>query len=139
MTDAPMIVRVKPLVWRYGENTAFIHAGEPNGISYTMMPTTSGLFRVYGIPGDHDNAAQFDSLEAAKAAAQADYEARILAALDLTPDPRVAALVEALEALDRAVSEVTRYGAQTGSQWTRLSIASLKFRAALTAFKGGAQ
>jgi hypothetical protein len=52
---------------------------------------------------------------------------------------KVAALVEAAEALDRAASEVARYGAQTGSQWTRLSIASLKFRAALAAFKEDAQ
>jgi hypothetical protein len=38
---------------------------------------------------------RFPTLEAAKAAAQADYEARILAALEVQPAPDVAGLVEA--------------------------------------------
>lgn len=40
-------------------------------------------------------------------------------------------LVEALKHLDRAATEVIRYGAQTGPQWTRITAASIKARAAL--------
>ena len=39
------------------------------------------------------------TIDEAKAAAQADYEARILSALDPTPDPAVQALVEAARVL----------------------------------------
>lgn len=44
------------------------------------------------------------------------------------------ALADADAALDKAVSEVSRLGAQTGPQWSRLSIASLKHRSALAAY-----
>lgn len=40
-------------------------------------------------------------------------------------------LVEALKTLDHAVTEIIRYGAQTGPQWSRLTSASLKARATL--------
>ena len=40
-------------------------------------------------------------------------------------------LADAGKDLDKAVADVARYGAQTGSQWTRLASAHLKFRAAL--------
>lgn len=42
-------------------------------------------------------------------------------------------LREALVNLEKAASEVSRYGAQTGPQWSRLSIALLKARSALSA------
>ena len=40
-------------------------------------------------------------------------------------------LREVLEHLDKAASEVARRGAETGPQWSKLTIASLKARAAL--------
>ena len=40
-------------------------------------------------------------------------------------------LVEALKGLEKAASDVARCGAQTGSQWTRLSSAIIHARAAL--------
>jgi hypothetical protein len=53
----------------------------------------------------------------------------------LLADPRVKALVEAAEALDKAASEVSRRGAVTGPQWTKLTIALLNARAALAQLK----
>jgi len=47
---------------------------------------------------------EFDDAEAAKAAAQADYEARIMAALD-TPAPAMGELVEALKEGRRAIGD----------------------------------
>ena len=44
---------------------------------------------------------------------------------------REAAAWDSVKSLEKAVSEVSRCGAQTGSQWSRLTIALLKARAAL--------
>lgn len=38
---------------------------------------------------------------------------------------------EALTGLEKAATEVSKYGAQTGPQWTRLTVANLRARAAL--------
>ena len=81
---AATAVKVKPLVWREGENSVFLH-GAGGGNSYTIMPTMRGGFRVYGVPGNSDGAAEKSTVESAKAAAQADYEARILAAIEAVP------------------------------------------------------
>lgn len=43
---------------------------------------------------------KYDTLEAAKSAAQADYEARILSAIEVDPSPRAQALEEAEGAID---------------------------------------
>ena len=48
-------------------------------------------------------------------------------------------LAEASAALDKAASEVARLGAQTGSQWSRLTVASLKHRSALARFRAIAE
>lgn len=61
----------------------------------------------------------------------ADLRARLAAAEAL-----VARLVGELASLDKSASEVLRLGAVTGSQWTRLNIASLKARAALASAQG---
>jgi len=87
---------VKPLAWldsqqgRYSESRAI-------GILYSIRLGSDGVTRWQaGHMGPWHEVA---SIEAAKAAAQADYEARILSALDMQPtvSPDVAALVEALE------------------------------------------
>ena len=46
-------------------------------------------------------------------------------------EAEVARLRDALTALDKAASEVARRGAETGPQWAKLTIASLKARAVL--------
>lgn len=76
-----MSIKVKPLEWRQFTDDAWV------------APTEIGRYRIYWYGGNDwcsflesgngaFNAASA-SLEAAKAAAQADYEARILSALDL--------------------------------------------------------
>ena len=79
-------VRVKPLEWR--ERVEGFTCSENGVLSYTIMNSRN---RVYGIRGDHDGAAEFASAEEAKAAAQADYERRIMSAIELSAPPRVVA------------------------------------------------
>ena len=92
---------VKPLVWR------------SNGKGHVCADTPFGLYEVehgrYGMRLLHGGSFMQDDLqgiEAAKAAAQADYEARILSVLDMQPTVShellattndVAVLVDALE------------------------------------------
>lgn len=74
-------VAVKALEWsdklKRGDREGFV-CSSSGVLSYSIMISR---FRVYGIPGEHDGAAEFTSLAEAKAAAQADYEARIRSAL----------------------------------------------------------
>lgn len=74
-------VAVKALEWadklKRGDREGFV-CSSSGVLSYSIMLSR---FRVYGIPGEHDGAAEFTSLAEAKAAAQADYEARIRSAL----------------------------------------------------------
>jgi hypothetical protein len=81
-------VRVKPLEWGHGEahcplGVYKIDSGQASGggrwWSWALNPDESDPFFMW------QNANNADSEEAAKAAAQADYEARILAALEVTP------------------------------------------------------
>jgi len=75
-------VGVRPLVWR------------DDGTNGHETDHAFGFYEVYPSPEgdmlsrDGVDSGVFPTLEAAKAAAQADYEARILAALDLRPAPR---------------------------------------------------
>jgi uncharacterized coiled-coil protein SlyX len=87
------LVKVKPLVWVDNPDLGgggFLGGSDANiGPLYHAMQDGWSLHR-----GMFWRKAE--SLDAAKAAAQADYAARILAALDVQPAPEVAALVEAL-------------------------------------------
>ena len=74
-------VRVKPLEWEY--HPAGTIAAPPTGHAYIIDTRMKG--RYYSVKGFNPQR-QFDSLDEAKAAAQADYEARILSALDPAPD-----------------------------------------------------
>ena len=91
--DLAATVRVKPLVWRHRTDISYLHEAKGADEWYRNIREDDGQ---YILEGDFTgNVAEriFPTLEAAKAAAQADYEARILAALERS-DPRVAALVE---------------------------------------------
>jgi len=115
-------VTVKPLVWVPEDAICTRFKAEAIGghmIIVELEPkTASGIYSVGfdlggfcfkfvlveydDFPPRYTAPAKFDNLDAAKAAAQADYEARILSALTTQPadplsDPRVVALVEALE------------------------------------------
>lgn len=83
-----MTIKVKPLVWR--EKSAFHHytdpePGSPPGtpMCYVIKryPGDRGLWDLYG-PGHWGPGNKFKTLEAAKAAAQAHHEARILSAIE---------------------------------------------------------
>lgn len=99
-------VGVKPLVWEdMGEN--FAKAAAPLFGNIRCERYGEGGFTIsWSVPGfaGQFTLGSFPTLEAAKAAAQADYEARILAALDAPPiDPaqiRADAMREAAAALE---------------------------------------
>jgi len=73
-------VKVKPLVW-VRHPMGWI-AGPPTGQAYIIDVRIKG--RVMFIKGMNPPP-QFSNEDEAKAAAQADYEARILAAIEVTP------------------------------------------------------
>jgi len=84
--DSCQRVTVKPLVWEHEHMEGWVFA-RGGVLQYAIMLSVN---RVYGVHGEHDGAAQFPTIEAAKAAAQADYATRILAAIDMQPgDPAV--------------------------------------------------
>lgn len=99
-------VKVKPLVWECDARwPSTVWSG-----GYQINDQDENEWLMTTPQGD---SATFETIDAAKAAAQADYEARILATLDLSPtavdasqtpdpvinDPRVKALVEQVRAL----------------------------------------
>ena len=47
-------------------------------------------------------------------------------------EAKVGRLVDAMKALEKAAAEVSRRGAETGPQWTKLTVALLQARATLT-------
>jgi len=75
-------MRVKPLVWEY--HPAGSIAAPPTGNPYIIDTRMKG--RWFSIKG-FNPAKHFGSMDEAKAAAQADYEARIMAALEPTGGP----------------------------------------------------
>lgn len=101
-------VIVEPLGWFEVErgNNGY---GKWNAEGYTVQKI-EGLF-LLSFDGESRSTWRFPTPEAAKAAAQSDYEARILSALTIQPadplsDPRVKALVEAAKNLADVCSVV---------------------------------
>lgn len=92
---------VKPLVWR------------DDGTNGHETDHAFGFYEVYPSPEgdmlsrDGVDSGVFPTLEAAKAAAQADYEARILSALDMQPtvSPELLATTHDVAALERILRE----------------------------------
>lgn len=76
----PAPVSVKPLEWH--NRVQRFTCSEPGPMSYSIM---EGHNRVYGIPGEHDGAAEFASIDEAKDAAQQHYAASILSAMQPAP------------------------------------------------------
>jgi len=105
-------VKVKALEWKqeYGNYPAW-RAYMPN----FEAVIDKGRARMYGefplrINGNMSKE-KFDTIEAAKAAAQADYEARTLSAIEAAPSPRAQALEEAAllnEAKELAFTSIAR-------------------------------
>lgn len=75
-----MTIKIKPLEWEY--HPVGIMAAPSTGHAYIFDTRMKGHFRsIKGFNPQRD----FDTLDEAKAAAQADYERRILAALEPAP------------------------------------------------------
>ena len=91
-------VRVTPLEWEY--HPAGTIAAPPTGRAYIIDTRMKG--RCYSVKGFNPQR-QFDSLGEAKAAAQADYEARILAAIDPSDAERDALRAELVSTLSAAI------------------------------------
>lgn len=83
---APVSVKVKPLVWREDgpEWPNCFHAVTNVG-RYEIGPYNKGTFSCHVDPQMRDIGLSFLSPDEAKAAAQADYHARILAAVEAVP------------------------------------------------------
>lgn len=110
-------VKVKPLVWEDFDGLGAKASAFYQANYLIQWWKGEGRYEVaLSYPGyqtGYDGQRWHDTLDAAKAAAQADYETRILAALELSPtaadasqtpdpvlsDPRVKALVEQVRAL----------------------------------------
>jgi len=92
-SDAAMAgaVKVKPLVWFEVEKSRY--GGKYTADGYTIR-YIEGLW-LLDFAGQSKAIWRFPTIEAAKAAAQADYDARILAALQPDPDARQADLAKA--------------------------------------------
>lgn len=84
----PAQVRVKPLVWKQEATNAWVAA---HYAIHQYWPHNNGLYSGSGYLGGIGamGLGKHPTLDAAKAAAQSDYESRILAALEPQPDPRV--------------------------------------------------
>jgi hypothetical protein len=91
--DAALVgaVKVKPLVWFEVEKSRY--GGKYTADGYTIR-YIEGLW-LLDFAGQSKAIWRFPTIEAAKAAAQTDYEARILAAIQPDPDARQADLAKA--------------------------------------------
>lgn len=98
---ASQSVRVKPLVWK-GDSIRVTANGR--GKYYSCMRMFHGQ---KGAGWECDEGDWHPTLDAAKGIAQADYEKRILAAIEPQPDPRDAVIVGLVEALAFYADEST--------------------------------
>jgi hypothetical protein len=129
--DSCQRVTVKPLVWR-GDSIRLTAGGM--GKMYECMRCFHGQKGAGWSDYDED---WHQNLEAAKAAAQSDYEARILAAIDTQPDQRDAVIARLVEALTEVHKKaIGLRGDQAYREFARY--AEKKTRAAIAAAKGGA-
>ena len=112
MTDhtQPQAVRVKPLVWvQNSRHKNSLWTGELAFETYYAIEPCGKVFRLMRgvfISEDGEDMPLEPTMETAKAAAQADYDARIMAAIEPAPDPRdevIAQLVGAAEEMAAGV------------------------------------
>ena len=127
-------VAVKPLEWvDFADRGAKAQAW--NDANYMIQKWSDGRWEISASYPGHSTALYgidrfHPTIEAAKAAAQADYEARIRSSLTAQPSPDVAAPADALE---WAMSHVSSLPMDEASQSE-----FLQHRAALARVKGGA-
>jgi hypothetical protein len=103
MTNIRKLVTVKPLEWQRG----IVDYAKPTpGMKYVACSTTPAGSWAWWLDEASETREVHGSEKAAKAAAQADYEARILAALQ--PTELVGELVEAAKDLGCATADTLR-------------------------------
>lgn len=132
-------VRVKPLVWEdlggHYENR-FAKADAPLFGSIRCESYLKRQFTVsWSVPGFSSLFMEcvFPTLEAAKSAAQANYEQRILAAIETQPDPRDTVIAQLVEAARSGLNSLQNTENEIG-----IILGSAdKLRAALVAAKKG--
>lgn len=109
LAPQPVAATVKPLVWgTFGKEC--LRAETVLGRYEVMWGFHNGQTSL-DIPAPRRSHAWHSSVESAKAAAQADYDARIMSALTIQPadplsDPRVVALVEAAKSFMHDVDDL---------------------------------
>ena len=127
--DVSMLaIRVKPLAWHPKHGCDAIGLG----IKYCMSETTPGLFGLYSPFHTKDDMPKSEI----QAAAQADYDARITAAIEPAPDPRDAVIAQLVGAVSALVDR-TR-GAQARVQigdWVEISACENALAAAKAVMK----
>ena len=97
--DVSMLaIRVKPLAWHPKHGCDAIGLG----IKYCMSETTPGLFGLYSPFHTKDDMPKSEI----QAAAQADYDARITAAIEPAPDPRDAVIAQLVGAAEEMAAGV---------------------------------
>ena len=135
--DAAMAgaVKVKPLVWFEVEKSRY--GGKYTADGYTIR-YIEGLW-LLDFAGQSKAIWRFPTLDAAQAAAQADYEARILAALQPDPDARQADLAKAwMMGREDAAGAAKHAGLAFGYERAVQAIRALTPPADLAARIGGA-
>ena len=132
----PADERVKPLEWFEGAADGIFADQVWSADAYLIekRKNVDNAFDLHCYFWDGDNARRYPTLEAAKAAAQADYEARILAALEPAPDHsdwNAAIEAAAVVALDQEVV-CSEWFMQTGQHcnvYEQLPIVAERIRA----------
>lgn len=119
----PVAVKVKPLVWDVTgwSSDDGVKGENDNEWTAPLLGYRYAAYCIFWFGGDlfrltdpDDNVSRHNSLSDAKAAAQADYEARILAALDLTqPTAQDAARVPEIAAM----ADEAHYWVNNPSAW----------------------
>jgi len=97
-------VKVKPLEWEAADEDEedYVFAFSEIG-AYSIERLSAGSWELTAERPSGGECSWYVTIEAAKAAAQADYESRILSALE--PSPAFEAMVEALEGLVKCCEE----------------------------------
>lgn len=134
----PVAVRVKPLVWFEAELPSR-GGGKYTAEGYTIR-RIEGLW-LLDFAGESKSSWRFSDMAAAKAAAQADYEARILSAIEAVPAATVRdeTLEEAAMKLDAMARTKTYTDEDLGETTGRNLINPISASAAIRAMKGGAK
>jgi len=137
--DAALVgaVKVKPLVWFDAPNICTREKADALGGHYSLVEFDAGtdeahfavnidlgglafVFILEPDPFGGRRPKQFPTIEAAKAAAQADYEARILAAIQPDPEAHQAALAKAWQPIETAPRGV-EVGGNNAVSWMVLA------------------